>query len=299
MISPVREWSWQGPIVDHHIHLDKSGQGIEAAKAFKASGGTSILLVHKPKFSSLPIDGEGYRAAYSSTLEMADHIRKKVDIGVGVILGPHPVAWDHQADEIGVQAASEIHLEAVSIALDHVNERDAVGLGEVGRPHYAVSEERWEYANDLLIDVLKMAKEDDSAVQLHVEENGEETCRTIDAIRSKSGLDRKKTIRHYAPPNLSDTFRSKLPCTVSVGRGSITQIIDSWNEGAAYWGMETDYLDDPRRPGAVLGPRTVPRRTKELCDEWIGSGKKEQTLDELLHRVNRDWIESIYGWSPD
>ena len=63
--------------------------------------------------------------------------------------------------------------------------------------------------------------------------------------------------------------------------------------------METDYLDDPRRPGAVLGPRTVPRRTKELCDEWIGSGKKEQTLDELLHRVNRDWIESIYGWSPD
>lgn len=299
MISPAREWSWQGPIVDHHIHLDKSGQGIEAAKAFKASGGTSIILVHKPNFSSLPINGEGYRAAYSSTLEMADHIRKKVDIGVGVILGPHPVAWDQQADEIGVQAASEIHLEAVSIALDHVNERDAVGLGEVGRPHYAVSEERWEYANDLLIDVLKMAKEDDSAVQLHVEENGEETCRTIDAIRSKSGLDRKKTVRHYAPPNLSDTFRSKLPCTVSVGRGSITQIIHSWNEGAAYWGMETDYLDDPRRPGAVLGPRTVPRRTKELCDEWIGSGKKEQTLDELLHRVNRDWIESIYGWSPD
>ena len=299
MISPAREWSWQGPIVDHHIHLDKSGQGIEAAKAFKASGGTSILLVHKPKFSSLPIDGEGYRVAYSSTLEMADHIRKKVDIGVGVILGPHPVAWDHQADEIGVQAASEIHLEAVSIALDHVNERDAVGLGEVGRPHYAVSEERREYADDLVIDVLKMAKEDDSAVQLHVEEDGEETCRTIDAIRSKSGLDRKKTVRHYAPPNLSDTFRSKLPCTVSVGRGSITQIIDSWNEGAAYWGMETDYLDDPRRPGAVLGPRTVPRRTKELCDEWIGSGKKEQTLDELLHRVNRDWIESIYGWSPD
>ena len=277
----------------------RQGQGIEAAKAFKASGGTSIILVHKPNFSSLPINGEGYRAAYSSTLEMADHIRKKVDIGVGVILGPHPVAWDQQADEIGVQAASEIHLEAVSIALDHVNERDAVGLGEVGRPHYAVSEERWEYANDLLIDVLKMAKEDDSAVQLHVEENGEETCRTIDAIRSKSGLDRKKTVRHYAPPNLSDTFRSKLPCTVSVGRGSITQIIHSWNEGAAYWGMETDYLDDPRRPGAVLGPRTVPRRTKELCDEWIGSGKKEQTLDELLHRVNRDWIESIYGWSPD
>ena len=138
MIPSAREWSWQGPIVDHHIHLDKSGQGIEAAKAFKASGGTSILLVHKPNFSSLPIDGEGYRAAYSSTLEMADYVRKKVEINVGVILGPHPVAWDHQVDEIGIRAASELHLEGVSIALEHVNERDAVGLGEVGRPHLSL-----------------------------------------------------------------------------------------------------------------------------------------------------------------
>ena len=298
MISPRRKWSWEGPIVDHHIHLDKSGQGIKAAKEFHASGGTSILLVHKPDFSSLPKNGEEYKSAYSLTLEMADQIRKKIDIDVGVILGPHPVAWDHQADEMGLQAASELHLDAVSIALEHVNERNAIGLGEVGRPHYNVPKERWEHANDLLLEVMKMAKEDDSAVQLHVEENAEETCRTIDEIRSKSGLQRTKTVRHYAPPNLSDAFRSKLPCTVNVGRGSIARIIDSWNEGAAYWGMESDYLDDPLRPGAVLGPRTVPRRTKELCDEWITLGRKEQTLDELLHRVNRDWIESIYDWSP-
>jgi TatD-related deoxyribonuclease len=28
--------------------------------------------------------------------------------------------------------------------------------------------------------------------------------------------------------------------------------------------METDYIDDPRRPGAVLGPATVPRKTAKL-----------------------------------
>ena len=38
-------------------------------------------------------------------------------------------------------------------------------------------QKKGEYANDLLIDVLKMANEDDSTVQLHVEENGEETCK--------------------------------------------------------------------------------------------------------------------------
>ena len=33
--------------------------------------------------------------------------------------------------------------------------------------------------------------------------------------------------------------------------------------------METDYIDDPRRPGAVLGPKTVPKRTLELLENNI------------------------------
>ncbi len=31
--------------------------------------------------------------------------------------------------------------------------------------------------------------------------------------------------------------------------------------------METDYIDDPDRPGAVLGPKTVPRRVRWMLDE--------------------------------
>ncbi len=31
--------------------------------------------------------------------------------------------------------------------------------------------------------------------------------------------------------------------------------------------METDYIDDPDRPGAVLGPKTVPRRVRWLLEE--------------------------------
>ena len=111
-----------------------------------------------------------------------------------------------------------------------------------------------------------MAKEDDSAVQLHVEENSSETYRTIDEIRRQAGLSRDKTIRHYAKANLSDKFRHGMSCTVNVGKGSICNILDTWQNGNAPWGMETDYLDDPKRPGAVLGPKTIPKRTIELCD---------------------------------
>ena len=31
--------------------------------------------------------------------------------------------------------------------------------------------------------------------------------------------------------------------------------------------METDFVDDPDRPGAVLGPKTVPRRVRWLREE--------------------------------
>ena len=52
--------------------------------------------------------------------------------------------------------------------------------------------------------------------------------------------------------------------------------------------METDYIDDPRRPGAVLGPKTVPRRTHELLDNNI------LTEDEIsiIHQENP---EKTYG----
>jgi TatD-related deoxyribonuclease len=30
--------------------------------------------------------------------------------------------------------------------------------------------------------------------------------------------------------------------------------------------METDFVDDPDRPGAVLGPKTVPRRVRWLLE---------------------------------
>ena len=291
-------WNWDGPILDHHMHLDSMGMGVEAARTFKSAGGTSLILVHKPNFDSLPKNKDDYRAAYSKTLDMAESVRKNTGINVGVILGPHPVSWERQIDEIGLDRSTELHLDAVSLALEFTQERQAIGIGEVGRPHYVISEERWNHANELLVEVLKMAKEDGSAVQLHVEENSSETYRTIDEIRRQAGLGRDKTVRHYARANLSEKFRHGMSCTVNVGKGSICDILDTWQKGNAPWGMETDYLDDPKRPGAVLGPKTIPKRTTELCDEWKKRGMREAELDELLHRVNLDWVERTYGWVP-
>lgn len=52
--------------------------------------------------------------------------------------------------------------------------------------------------------------------------------------------------------------------------------------------METDYLDDLSRPGAVLGPKTVPRRTRKLFNAGLIS-------EDDVHRIHVENVERVYG----
>ena len=240
---------WTGAILDQHLHLDRSNKFLDAISEFTRSGGTGIMLVHKPGFSAaLPTDLDGYRAAYADTLSMADEVRDEFGIDVGVVLGPHPVAWAHQIEPLGLERSTELHLEAVGLALEHIETGEAVCLGEVGRPHYPVDEQTWAAANDLLLEVMSLAAGAGTPIQLHVEDNGEATCRELAGMCDKAGLPRDRAIRHYAPADVSADFTHGLAATVSVGKRS--------NPGAgrdgSFGGIPMGYGDGlPRRPPAT------------------------------------------------
>ena len=51
--------------------------------------------------------------------------------------------------------------------------------------------------------------------------------------------------------------------------------------------LETDYMDDPRRPGAVLGPKTVPKRTQQLIEAGMD--------EEILWKCHVDIPTALYG----
>ena len=292
----LEKGKWVGPIIDQHMHLDRTNLFLDAVADFSSSGGTGIMLVHKPSFShSLPVDLEGYRGAYSDTISMAEEVRKEFGLGVGVVLGPHPVAWEKQIPELGIKASSELHLEAVSLALEYIDSGHAHCLGEVGRPHYPVEEEIWEKANDLLLEILSMASSSGTSVQLHVEEKDERTYSELSKLCKSSGISSERAIRHFAPPNVSADFTHGLSATVNVGKGSIETIVETAREAASPWGMETDFLDDNRRPGAVLGPKTVPKRTQQLCSSLLSEGWSENEVESLLTKVHSEWPESLYG----
>jgi TatD-related deoxyribonuclease len=51
--------------------------------------------------------------------------------------------------------------------------------------------------------------------------------------------------------------------------------------------LETDYLDDPQRPGAVMGPKTVPRKTFKAIENNVLSEKQ-------VYKVHTSIPDSVY-----
>mgnify|MGYP001193415534 CR=1 FL=1 len=291
----IREGRWIGPIWDTHLHLDPNGRGIAAAQDFANSGGTHLCLVHKPDFGhKLPDSIQAVKEAYQGTLAMADAVRRQVGIDVRVILGPHPVVWEKQIHTLGIENASQLHLDSVELALEYCAEGEAVALGEVGRPHYSVSESVWDAANIQLEQVMQMAGRAGVPIQLHVEENGSQTNAELAILCDRSGLNRKHAIHHYARANVSAEFTHGLSSSVSMGKDSVETLLETYRLCTSTWTMETDYLDDISRPGAVLGPKTVPKRCQVFAQSLLEILEPEQ-VSELLHYVQYIWPSELYG----
>ena len=286
--------NWDGPIVDNHFHLNRNGRFLDAAGDFKRVGGTGLVLVHCPDFSSPPTSFDGHKSSYEDTIKMAEEVHSKHDLDMRVVLGPHPAAFAHELDnaiksEDGEKQDIAIrnYWDSIEAAIELVESGMANAIGEVGRPHWKVSEEVWNQSNSLLEETMRIASSKNIPLQLHVEGESDATYPELGVIADKAGLSRNKLIRHYAPSDISEQNTHGIIPSVLCGKGSITEILETVEDNKTGFFMETDYMDDPRRPGAVLGPKTVPKRVKQLVDLGIDV--------EVLYSTHNDLLQSVYG----
>jgi len=286
--------AWQGPILDNHFHLNRNGRYLDAAKDFKNAGGTSVVLVHCPDFSAPPTTKLGHRESYQNTINMAESVRKEVGLGVRVVLGPHPAAFAHQfinwVEEDGNQGrekAMQNYRDSIDEAVKFYHDGKAHAIGEVGRPHWEVSDEIWDLSNELLLDTMKLAANDGFALQLHVEGELESTYADMAAMADKAGLAKDRLVRHYSPPNVKSEITQGLTPSVLIGKGALETLMDTAGSSSHGFLLETDYMDDLRRPGAVLGPKTVPKRTQQLVTAGID--------EELMWKAHVDLPNRLYG----
>ena len=276
---------WTGPILDDHFHLNRNGRFLDAARDFLRVGGTDLVLVHCPDFASPPVTRQGHFDSYADTVTMAEEVRS-LGIGVRVILGPHPAAFAHQFESLG-DRAEENYWDSIETALQFVHEGNAHGIGEVGRPHWKVSDEIWSRSNALLFETMQLAAKEGIPLQLHVEGESDETYGDLAEMADKAGLARERLVRHYAPPKVNAEYTHGITPSVLAGSGSIDELMATFEASSHGFMLETDYMDDPRRPGAVLGPKTVPKRTRQLLEAGLD--------EEILYRCHKDLPDHIYG----
>lgn len=242
------------PITDDHIHFNpRAGRGVEAAKDFFRAGGTHLFMVSLPAYSLgvRPRKGDDYREAFDETLRVAGLVR-----GVGVtvfpVLGVHPVELLTYAGEVGLAAAEETVCAGLEVAAGYVEEGLAFAL-KSGRPHFPVAPEVAAASERVLVRALELCADLGCALQVHAESG---PCTDILDLAARAGMDPGRIVKHYATPDtpLVPSFLAKQEGLAGMARA-----------GRRFM-METDYMDENSRPGAVMGPKSVPRITRHLLE---------------------------------
>ena len=272
------------PVYDNHIHMDPAGRNVDAIREFEAAGGTGFTLVTLP-YRQVPIKkGEDFGTSYEITFSMADKAKEATALEINIAVGPYPVLIVPLSERYGLEKAEEFMLEGMETAAKMVVEGRANAIGEIGRPHFDVPNEIWDASNRILLRGMEHAKELDCPVIIHSESGTSETNRSLSEIAKKAGLDPGLVIKHSSPPFVTDEETFGVMPSIPASKSYISEAL---NKGSTRFMLETDYIDDPERPGVVMAVTTVPNKIRSL----LQTGKLGP---EDINRICRDIPDSLY-----
>ncbi|MCI4335432.1 MAG: TatD family hydrolase [Thermoplasmata archaeon] len=276
------------PVVDHHCHLSPTGEGVAAVRRFAAAGGTHLFLATQNYLSEVPVRLAQYEEQYATTVAIARQVEEETSVRCYSVLAPYPVDLLRQVDALGVAAAVELQMAALALAGKEVAEGRAVALGEVGRPHFPYPPELADSVEAVFRRALDVARDAGCPAVVHCEELDAGGFRSLAALASAALFPLQKLVKHY--------HRTALPPTdyagISPSYLARRELVDSVLSRGGPWFLETDFLDDPRRPGAVLDLATVPRRARALAD-------RDPTAAERLRIPFVESIGAVYGFTPE
>jgi TatD-related deoxyribonuclease len=272
------------PVFDAHLHLDPQGRNVEAAREFWKAGGTGFMLVSKP-YDSIPCSSvEDFARNFELTVRLARDVQDATGLAVLVAVGPHPAELPRLARQHGLENAMAVMRGALKAAGGLVAGHKAHALGEIGRPHYPVDAAVWEASNAILSEGLGLAAELGCAAILHTESATRDVFAELAAMAKAAGQSLDRTVKHFSPPVVRQEENSGLFPSVLAGKGAYENAL---SQGTRFM-VETDFIDDNRRPGAVLGPATIPRRTLDLFSRGI-------LTEEQGWKIHKDNPQNVFG----
>lgn len=241
-----------------------------------------MIIPNKPTWTL----GESctFQGAMETVIKYVKDINDKTDVKAFAVVGAHPAELSRLIREgVPLNKAEELMMGALKNAQKLVIEGKAIGIGEIGRPHYEVSPLEMEVHLKLMSYAMELAADANCAVQLHTESSEEKQFKEFAEMAEKSGIKKYQVIKHFSGPFVLEEENHGLTPSLIATKKVITQGL---KKGTNFL-METDYLDMKSRPGAVLGPKTVPRRTRGLIQNRI-------LTEEDAYKIHVDNVEKVY-----
>ncbi|HTW39389.1 MAG TPA: TatD family hydrolase [Thermoplasmata archaeon] len=276
------------PIVDHHCHLSPSGEGVEAARRFRAVGGTHLFLATQNYEPGTPRSVDDYRRQFETTEALARRVHEESGVTVYPVIAPYPIDLVAAGRAIGLGPALEVHRASLDLAGQWVRERRAVALGEVGRAHFPVSEAEAGAIESAFRHAFEVARDVGCPLVVHSADLDAAGFAELNERAREAGLAPEKVVKHYARERRTVTELRGIAPSYVARRELVNAVVSD----PAPWFLETDFLDDPRRPGAVLDLETVPRRARAIAERADGS-------PDRLFVPFVDSVERVYGWRPE
>ena len=271
------------PIYDNHVHLSPGGRNIDAAKEFESAGGTGFTLVTLPYAEIQVSDADDLLRSFEITLSMADKVRERTSLEVNVAVGPYPVLLLPLAERFGMAEAERIMMRGMETASNLVASGKADAIGEIGRPHFDVSDEITEASDRILVRGMELASENGCPVIIHCESGSPELMRGLSEMARTASLDPGMVVKHFSPPLVLDDENHGIMPSVPASRSAIREAL---GKGDRFL-LETDFIDDPQRPGAVMSVNTVPKRVLGLTS----SGEMSR---ETAWRIGHDIPNALF-----
>jgi TatD-related deoxyribonuclease len=275
------------PIVDHHAHLSPNGEGVGAARRFEQAGGTHLFLATQNYLPRIPRSVDEYREQFETTEQLAQRIRSETRVQVYLVVAPYPIDLLSQVEELGRDAAVELQESALDLAGRWVGEQRAVAIGEVGRAHFPISAELVPSVEGIFRHALEVARDVGCPAVVHCDDLDAAGYRELAEVAARVAFPLHRLVKHYARSLVPPAERAGVIPSFLARR----DLVESVQSDPGPYFLETDFLDDPARKGAVLDLTTVPKRARV-----IAAGGSEGI--ERLRRPFVDSVRSVYGFVP-
>lgn len=278
---------------DAHCHVNPvKGLGAEKiAKKFREHDGWFIALISLPPyhygFSMGSIE------AYEKTIELLINEKKKIrenGLKTALFIGFHPAEVDEYVHR-GKSLEDIIVLaeKVFDLIIKYYKRGEVNGIGEIGRQHYSTSPSRYVASELIMLKGLEIAHDYDLPVHLHLEQGGYVSVSHIEFLVKKMGFSFDKILFHHVDRVTGDwceklgfwhTIPAKLrDLEYGLSRNRVKILVES------------DFIDDPRRPGVSSYPWNISLNIEKLINTGIID-------EEYVYKIMVDHVVEYFGVEP-